>query len=95
MVDIPIARRGLPHKQRTVQGLDGRHYTPEVEDEINVLAARVLGTHDGQRFTAYLRNITLNVALESDVTPHALMHMEGQRWLVGLMLKRAQAGAHR
>jgi len=83
----------LPQRGNSVSGLDGRRYTPEVEAELNLLATRVLGTHDGQRLLNYLRGITMNVAFENDVTPTALMHMEGQRWLVGLLVKRAQAGA--
>jgi hypothetical protein len=74
------------------KGLDGRVYPAEVEDELNRLAARVLGTPDGIRFTNYLRGITMNVAFLGDVSPQELMHMEGQRWLVGLMLSRVKAG---
>jgi hypothetical protein len=74
------------------KGLDGRIYPEDVEHELNILAARVLGTPDGIRFTNYLRGITMNVAFLGDVDPHELMHMEGQRWLVGLMLSRVRAG---
>jgi hypothetical protein len=74
------------------KGLDGRVYPEDVEHELNLLAARVLGTPDGIRFTNYLRGITMNVAFLGDVAPQELMHMEGQRWLVGLMLSRVKAG---
>lgn len=74
------------------KGLDGRVYPEHVEEELNQLAARVLGSPDGIRFTNYLRGITMNVAFLGDVAPQELMHMEGQRWLVGLMLSRARAG---
>ena len=74
------------------KGLDGRVYPEHVEDELNQLAARVLGSPDGIRFTNYLRGITMNVAFLGDVAPQELMHMEGQRWLVGLMLSRVRAG---
>jgi predicted GTPase len=93
--DISVLRRHSTVRQRAVVGIDGKRYPPEVEDELNLLAARVLGSHDGQRLMAYLRNITMNVAFENDVSTNALLHMEGQRWLVGLMAKRAQLGAAR
>ena len=79
-------------KPETKKGLDGKIYPAAIEDELNTLAARVLGTPDGVRFTTYLRGITMNVAFEWGVDPNALMHMEGQRWIVGLMLARTKAG---
>jgi hypothetical protein len=87
-------RRGHKAVTRSTgkKGLDGRVYPADVEDEINMLAARVLGTADGIRLTNYLRGITMNVAFLGDVAPNELMHMEGQRWLVGLLLSRVRAG---
>jgi hypothetical protein len=79
-------------KPETRKGLDGKVYPASVEEELNRLAARVLGTPDGIRFTNYLRGITMNVAFEGNVDAQALMHMEGQRWIVGLMLARTKAG---
>lgn len=89
-----VARRASRSLTRTSgrKGLDGKVYPEEVEHELNTLAARVLGTPDGIRFTNYLRGITMNVAFEGNVDPQALMHMEGQRWLVGLLIARTQAG---
>ena len=94
---IGLERAGRAPNRRLARqpgkaGLDGRVYPPDVEDELNRLAARVLGTADGVRFTNYLRGITLNVAFLGDVDGNALFHMEGQRWLVGLMLARVKAG---
>jgi hypothetical protein len=74
------------------KGVDGRIYKPEVEDGLNTLVARVFGTPDGERLLNYLRGITLNQAYEADVTPQALMHKEGQRWLVGMLLQRLRKG---
>lgn len=79
-------------RPETRKGLDGKTYPTHVEEELNLLAARVLGSPDGIRFTNYLRGITMNVAFEGNVDTNALMHMEGQRWIVGLMLARTKAG---
>jgi hypothetical protein len=88
-------RRAIQHRADAVKGIDGKMYPRDVEDELNGLAHRVLGTADGQRFLAYLRGITIHVAFEGNVEPHALMHMEGQRWLVGLLISRSNAGSIR
>jgi len=87
-----MPHRALPSTKAGTKGLDGRFYTPEIEDGLNTLVARVLGTPDGERLLAYLRNLTLNFAFEADVSPNTLMHKEGQRWLVGMLLQRLHKG---
>jgi hypothetical protein len=84
--------RNRPNGQGGTKGIDGRLDTPEVEDGINTMVARVFGTPDGERLMAYLRNLTLNHAFEADVSPNTLMHKEGQRWLVGMLLQRLKKG---
>ena len=84
--------RALPSTKAGTRGLDGRFYKPEVEADLNLLTARVLGTPDGLRLLNYLKGLTLNVAFEADVSATALMHKEGQRWLVGLLVQRLQKG---
>lgn len=87
-----LPHRALPSTKAGTKGLDGRFYKPEVEDGLNTLVAKVLGTPDGERLLAYLRNLTLNIAFDADVQPTALMHKEGQRWIVGLLMQRLQKG---
>jgi hypothetical protein len=87
-----MPHRDRPSRSSGTKGIDGRLYTPDVEDGLNTLVARVLGTPDGERLLAYLRNLTLNHAFEADVSPNTLMHKEGQRWLVGMLVQRLQKG---
>jgi hypothetical protein len=89
------AQRALPSREATTKGIDGRIYHRHIEDELNTLAARVLGTPDGNRFLSYLRGLTLNVAFPGSVATNELLHMEGQRYIVGLMMARTKAGEGR
>jgi len=97
MSDTPPYKPRLPHRElpsanNAKKALDGRIYTGTVEDDINLLCARVLGTPDGQKLLGYLRGLTMNVAYDSDVNLNSLMHKEGQRWIVGLLVQRTAKG---
>ena len=87
-----MPHRELPSAKNARKAIDGRLYTGTVDDDLNRLCAQVLGTPDGQRLLNYLRNLTMNVAFDADVSPNALMHKEGQRWLVGLLVQRTAKG---
>lgn len=91
----PREARALATREATTKGIDGRIYHKHVEADLNLLAARVLGTPDGTRFLNYLRGLTLNTAFPGNVDPGELMHMEGQRYIVGLMMARHKAGEGR
>jgi hypothetical protein len=91
----PREARPIATREATTKGIDGRIYHKHVEAELNILAARVLGTPDGQRFLNYLRGLTLNVAFPGSVDTNELIHMEGQRYIVGLMMARHKAGEGR
>ncbi len=87
--------RMLPTRSDSVTGLDGRRYPTDVEAGLNLLCARVLGTSDGQQLLNYLRGITLNLAFPGSVATNELLHMEGQRYIVGLLMARHKAGSVR
>jgi hypothetical protein len=96
MSDTPykprLPHRELPSTKNAQRALDGRIYTGTVDDDIDRLCARVLGTPDGQRLLGYLRGLTLNVAFDDSVQTNALLHKEGQRWLVGMLVQRCAKG---
>ena len=87
-----LPHRELPSANNARKAIDGRIYTGTVEDDINVLCAKVFGTPDGQRVLGYLRGLTMNVAFDESVSPNALLHKEGQRWIVGLLVQRTAKG---
>ncbi len=61
-----------------------------MERKLNALALRVFATGDGQELLNYLKNITLNRPLPPEASDAHLRHMEGARWLVGVIEERRQ-----
>ncbi len=50
-----------------------------------MLSVSVFGTEAGQAYLAHLRSITINRVYGPDVSDAELRHMEGQRFIVGLI----------
>lgn len=63
-----------------------------VEREINMTFASCFGSPAGRQVLEYLKSITTNVASGPEVNVNALIHLEGQRFLVGLIQKRLEHG---
>lgn len=72
--------------------IDGRNLSPAKERELNELAHATLDTPAGQELLTYLENITLRRPLPASCTDAELRHLEGQRWLVGVLRARLIAG---
>jgi hypothetical protein len=75
-----------------VAGPDGQNYSASVNDDIDSLAAGTFGTSAGQRFLQYLEGITTRRVLGPEATDSHLRHLEGARWLVGVIRQRIVAG---
>ena len=67
-------------------------YKPDREISANV--AQVFESATGKEVLRYLRSITIEMVNGPNVTNEELRHMEGQRYLVGLIERRIQS-AHR
>lgn len=59
--------------------------TRSKDDEIYALAVTVFGTPSGQAILQHLKSITINRVFDGDVSNDVLRHMEGQRFIVGLL----------
>jgi hypothetical protein len=70
--------------------LDGFQWDAQTEARLNQLAHRIFTTGDGHEFLNYLANITLNRPFGPGVAPDTLMHLEGQRYIVGIVKARIQ-----
>lgn len=79
-------------RRRPVLAVDGGRYTKEVDDDINNLAAGTFSTPAGQRFLQYLEGITTRRVLGPEAPDSHLRHLEGARWLVGVIRQRINAG---
>ena len=73
-------------------GLDGYQRAKEEEESVNILFQHIFKTTEGKALLAYLRSITIESVAGSDITDHALRHLEGQRYIVGLIQRRVNKG---
>ena len=69
-------------------GLDGFKRNKELENQINELVKATFATPAGQSVLKYLRSITIEAVTGANVSDAELRHLEGQRYLVGLIERR-------
>ena len=77
--------------KKPMVSIDGYQRTPEVEKELNELVASVFKDENGKRELAYLKSITTEAVAGSEITSNALFHLEGRRFLVGIIQQRINA----
>ena len=75
-------------------GIDGIQRSQKLDEQISLDVAALLATPSGQSVMQYLRSITIEMVNGPNVTTEELRHMEGQRYLVGLIEAR-MAHAHK
>lgn len=75
-------------------GIDGLQRTREADIEVSMNIAEIFGTPTGKEVLRYLRSITIEMVNGPNVTTEELRHLEGQRYLVGLIEQRI-SHAHR
>jgi|TARA_R110000796_G_scaffold15674_2_gene49792 hypothetical protein len=82
----------MVNKNNTVGSCDGFQYTKDAESKLNGTAVRVFETDSGAEFLRYLENITINNINGSAIDESSLKHIEGQRWIVGIIKRRLFLG---
>jgi hypothetical protein len=75
-------------------GVDGYQRSAEADLQISQNVAQVFSSPTGKEVLRYLRSITIEMVHGANVSTEELRHVEGQRYLVGL-LERRIAHAHR
>lgn len=75
-------------------GIDGIQRSAQADAIISQNVAEVFSSPTGQEVLRYLRSITIELVYGPNVTTEELRHVEGQRYLVGLIERRIQH-AHR
>lgn len=75
-------------------GIDGIQRNAEADTVISQNIAQVFSSPTGAEVLKYLRSITIEMVNGPNVTTDELRHIEGQRYLVGLIEQRI-AHAHR
>jgi len=87
----------LSNKKQTKQvniGVDGYQRTKEVDEQISQNFAHLFSSDTGKEVLRYLRTITIEIVHGANVTTEELRHIEGQRYVVGLIETRINH-AHR
>lgn len=69
-------------------GVDGIQRPQKSDREISLNVAEVFGTPTGQAVLKYLRSITIEMVNGPHVSTEELRHLEGQRYIVGLIESR-------
>ena len=75
-------------------GLDGIQRQNDKDKEISQNVAEVFSSPTGKEVLRYLRSITIEMVNGPNVTTEELRHIEGQRYIVGLIEQRI-AHSHR
>lgn len=80
--------------QRVNIGIDGIQRPAESDLQISMNVAEIFSSPTGAEVLRYLRSITIEMVNGPNVSTEELRHLEGQRYLVGLLETRI-AHAHR
>lgn len=75
-------------------GIDGYQRSPEDDSVISKNVAQIFESPTGKAVLKYLRSVTIEMVNGPNVTTEELRHLEGQRYIVGLIEQRI-AHAHR
>ena len=75
-------------------GVDGYQRASRQDAQISLNVAEVFGGPAGIAVLKYLRSITIEMVNGPNVSTEELRHLEGQRYIVGL-LERRVSHAHR
>lgn len=75
-------------------GIDGLQRKADLDVQISQNVAQIFSSPTGKEVLRYLRSITIEMVHGPNVTTEELRHVEGQRYIVGLIEQRI-AHAHR
>lgn len=73
-------------------GIDGYQRKPETDAQISQNFAQIFESPTGKEVLRYLRSITIEMVNGPNVTTEELRHLEGQRYIVGLIEQRIAHG---
>jgi len=73
-------------------GIDGYQRNSDRDSEISRNVAEIFESPTGKEVLRYLRSITIEMVNGPNVTTEELRHLEGQRYIVGLIEQRIAHG---
>ena len=68
--------------------LDGFNRAEEADKQISLTISQLFNTASGKEGLKYLRSITIEAVSGGNVSDAELRHLEGQRYLVGVIERR-------
>lgn len=74
-------------------GLDGLERAASDDRLISTHFAELFSSPLGKEVLSYLRSVSIEMVNGSDLNVNSLIHLEGQRYMVGLIERRAKMGA--
>ena len=74
-------------------GIDGIQRPQNIDDRISLDVAAMLATPTGQSVMQYLKSITTDIDNVPNISNDELRHLEGQRFVIGLLSSRANHGS--
>ncbi len=77
---------------KKVQTIDGLQHSAEVEQMLNRTFYAAFDTDNAAKAIAYLKNITIHRIQQAGTPGDVLQHLEGQRYIVGVIEQRMRAG---
>ena len=81
-----------PMPNQNLVGLDNFTRNADEETQLNDLFQSVFKQPNGKAILEYLKSITIEAVAGSEITDATLRHLEGQRYLVGLIQRRTNKG---
>ena len=79
-------------KPNRILGLDNFERDTQQEELLNTLFESVFKQENAQEILRYLKQITIESVAVSEISDSALRHLEGQRYIVGLIQRRVNKG---
>ena len=79
-------------KPNRILGLDNFERDTQQEQLLNTLFESVFKQENAQEILRYLKQITIESVSGSEISDSALRHLEGQRYIVGLIQRRVNKG---
>ena len=79
-------------KPNTLIGLDNIQRNTKDEENLNTLFYKMFTTTGGSEVLKYLKSLTIDAVAGPEISNESLRHLEGQRYLVGLIQRRTNKG---
>tara|TARA_B110000305_G_scaffold98791_1_gene111404 strand:- start:58 stop:339 length:282 start_codon:yes stop_codon:yes gene_type:complete len=79
-------------KEIPVKSVDGYTRSVKEETELNKHFATLFKGNEGKKVLEYLKSITSEVIAGPNITSNHLFHIEGMRFLMGIIKTRIQIG---